>query len=59
MSIGVTQEELEMLRQFLEKNLNNIRSPEDFVQGLTHALTMIAYGYPEMIDPTPADGLIM
>jgi len=59
MSIGVTQEELEMLRQYLEKNLNNIRSPEDFVQGLTHALTMIAYGYPEMINPTPGDGFIL
>jgi hypothetical protein len=48
-----------MLGAFLEKNLNNIRSPEDFVQGLTHALTMIAMGYPELIDPTPADGLIL
>jgi non-homologous end joining protein Ku len=51
MAIGVTPEELDMLRRFLEKNVDNIESPEDFIMGLTHALTMIAYGYPQMMDP--------
>jgi len=59
MDMGVTEEELNMLGRFLEKNIENIRSTEDFVGGLSHALTMIAYGYPELMDPTPADGLMM
>jgi hypothetical protein len=35
MAIGVTPEELDMLRRFLEKNVDNIESPEDFIMGLT------------------------
>jgi len=57
--LGVNEEEFELLGRFLEKNLEHIRSQEDFVQGLSSALMMIASGYPEMLDPTPADGLMM
>lgn len=38
LEIGVTEEELMMLNSFLRKNLENIKSPQDFVQGLSHAL---------------------
>lgn len=48
-----------MLRAYLEKNIDNIRGPEDFIMGMNNALHMIAYGYPELIDPTPADGLML
>lgn len=46
-----------MLINFLQKEVENIKSPEDFINGLQSALTMIAYGYPNMIDPTPGDML--
>jgi hypothetical protein len=56
---GVSQEELEMLGQMLSNNVDKIKSLEDFMGGLMHGLTMIAYGYPEFMDPSPATSLMM
>lgn len=54
---GVSNDEILILINFLQKNVENIQGPEDFINGLQGALTMIAYGYPNMIDPTPGDML--
>jgi hypothetical protein len=56
--MGVTEEEAIELFNFFEKNKENIKSEEDFMNGITQAMTMIAYGYPELIDPTPGDMLM-
>jgi hypothetical protein len=31
---GVTEQEMEILMSYLRKNLDNIRGPEDFINGM-------------------------
>jgi hypothetical protein len=59
LNLGVTEEELGLLNAFLNKNAEYIKSPEDFLSGLEGALNFIALGYPELMDPTPADSLMI
>lgn len=59
MEMGASQEDLDIMKNYLVKNLDNIKGPEDFLMGLYNALMMIGYGYPQLMDPTPADGFMM
>jgi hypothetical protein len=54
MNLGVDERSLQMMGDYLRKNVENIRSLEDFIYGFRHALTFVAYGYPEFIDPKPS-----
>jgi hypothetical protein len=59
MNLGFAAADLELIMDYLRKHVENIRSLEDFLMGLAHGLTMIAYGYPELIDPTPSVMLML
>jgi hypothetical protein len=50
---------LEVLGNYLRKHAEHIRGPEDFIMGFTHALTFIAYGHPELIEPKPSLYMMM
>lgn len=57
--MGVTEDEIALLFELFEKNRDGIKSEEDFMNGFSSALNMIALGYPELIDPTPGDMLML
>ena len=59
MNLGFAEADLELMMGYLNKHKENIRSLEDFLMGLQHGLMMIAYGYPELIDPTPSVMLML
>jgi hypothetical protein len=53
LEFGLAEADLELLRDALNTHVDmgNIRGPRDFVEMLGQALSMVAYGVPEMMDP--------
>jgi hypothetical protein len=54
MNAGFAQADIDILQEFLNDKVDGIKSLEEFIGGFTHAVTMIAMGYPELIDPKPS-----
>jgi hypothetical protein len=57
--LGLSEGEIDALRSALKKNLDSIKSPEDYIMGLQRGLEIIAYGYQELVDPTPGDMIML
>lgn len=54
MNVGFTQEDIDILAEHLNNKVEGIKSLEEFIGGFNQAVTMIAMGYPELIDPKPS-----
>lgn len=56
MELGLSAETFEMLKKSFvtHSEMGNINGPHDFFEMLSHALSMVAYGVPEMMDPMEA-----
>jgi hypothetical protein len=57
--LGLSEDDKNELYNLIDEKAEDIGSPEAFLMGAKQALTMIAYGYPELVNPTPGDMLML